>query len=76
MAKQNFDDPPKIIWIFFSSGAMFMYFSQVALALTLLRHGLQPRCPNGHAVAVADKFCRACGAPIPAPGGGEIRGAA
>ncbi|HZO47191.1 MAG TPA: hypothetical protein VFB68_14955 [Xanthobacteraceae bacterium] len=75
-AKQDFDDPPRIIWILFSSFAMSMYFSQITLAMTLRRRGLQPRCPNGHAVAIADKFCRTCGALIPPFDVGEVRSAA
>ncbi|MGE3150020.1 MAG: hypothetical protein AB7K04_13225 [Pseudorhodoplanes sp.] len=60
-------EPSSMIWHGFSGHWMAFYSAGLAVLTTVYRKGrsnLQPRCPNGHAVALNDRFCAECGVAI------------
>jgi hypothetical protein len=60
-------EPPSSVWRGFSGHWMVFYSAGLAILTTAYRKGLsdlQPRCPNGHAIALGDRFCSTCGLAI------------
>jgi hypothetical protein len=69
--KPHGDAPPDIVWKGFSGHWMLFYCAGLATLTTAYRRGLgnlQPKCPNGHAIAYGDKFCSVCGIQTDRPG--------
>jgi hypothetical protein len=61
--------PPSVVWHGFSGHWMAFYSAGLAILTAAYRRGLgnlAPKCPNGHAVGIGDKFCPTCGAAISA----------
>ena len=68
--QQTGGDPSNFVWRGFSGHWMLFYSAGLATLTTAYRRGisnLAPKCRNGHAVVVGDKFCPKCGAPISQP---------
>lgn len=60
--------PPAIVWRGFSGHWMVFYSAGLTIATAAYLRGpenLVPRCPNGHAVSLTDRYCPECGAEIP-----------
>ena len=58
---------PSVVWHGFSGHWMAFYSAGLAILTAAYRRGLRnlrPKCPNGHAVALGDRFCPDCGAAI------------
>jgi hypothetical protein len=63
--KQASGGTPSVVWHGFSGHWMAFYSAGLAILTSAYRRGLRnlrPKCPNGHAVALGDRFCPDCGA--------------
>jgi len=59
--------PPALVWHGFSGHWMAFYSAGLAIATAAYRRGpenLAHKCPNGHAVSPADRYCAQCGRAI------------
>jgi hypothetical protein len=59
--------PPSSVWHGFSGHWMAFYAAGLAVLTAAYRRGLsnlEQKCPNGHVIGFADKFCATCGVSI------------
>ncbi len=64
------DDFPSVAWRGFSGHWMAFYSVGLAVLTAAYQKGLsnlEPKCRNGHSVALGDKFCSTCGASVDGP---------
>ena len=58
---QSAGPSPRASWILVPTFCMPFYFWGLCAVTTAYRKGIERKCPNGHIVGMANKFCPTCG---------------